>query len=265
MMQPVRTLWWRVAVLFSICLMAATAFAQGLEVIALKHRTAQELLPALQPLLAPGGALSGQDYQLFVRTTNTNLAELRRVIAQLDKAPRQLLVSVRNATHQQLQREGAAISGVISTEGARARADIENSASQRNGEGIASVAVLEGNSAMINNGASIPIVTSIAGGGGSRPWIAAQTEYRNLTDGFVVTPRVSGDQVILEISQQSQKARNGRIENQQLQTQTSGRLGEWLNLGGVEQSSSTTQQGIGSRRYSTQTDHRSVWIKVDVQ
>src|SRR5262245_53046828 len=95
------TVWSRTLVAFSIGLMAITAGAQSLEVIQLKHRTAQELMPALQPLVAQGGAVSGQDYTLFVRTTDGNLAEIRRVVAQLDQAPRQLLVSVRTATRQQ--------------------------------------------------------------------------------------------------------------------------------------------------------------------
>jgi len=265
MTQSVRTVWWQILVAFSVCLIATAAIGQSLEIIDLKHRSAQELLPALQPLVAQGGSLSGQDYKLFVRTTSQNLAELRRVIAQLDRAPRQLLVSVRNATRQQIEREGVSVSGTLSTEGARARVDANDASSQRSGDGIASVAVLEGNSAMINNGASIPIVTAVVARGGRRPLIGAQTEYRDLANGFVVTPRVSGDRVILDVSQRAQSYRNGVIDNQELQTQASGRVGEWLNLGGVAESSTTTQSGIGARQYSTQSDQRSVWIKVDVQ
>jgi type II secretory pathway component GspD/PulD (secretin) len=265
MTQSVRTVWWQILVAFSVCLMAAAAMAQSLEIIDLKHRSAQELMPALQPLIAPGGSLSGQDYKLFVRTTSQNLAELRRVIAQLDKAPRQLLVSVRNATQQQIERAGVAVSGTLSTEGARARVDANDASSQRSGDGVASVAVLEGNSAMIDNGASIPIVTAVVARGGRRPLIGAQTEYRDLANGFVVTPRVNGDRVILDVSQRAQSLRNGVIDNQALQTQASGRLGEWLSLGGIAESSTQTQRGIGSRQYSTQSDQRSLWIKVELQ
>jgi hypothetical protein len=265
MLQTARSNGWRILLTLSICLMAVTTFAQSLEIIELKNRTAQELLPALQPLVAQGGALSGQDYKLFVRTTSANLAELRRVVAQLDRAPRQLLVSVRNATRQQIERERVAVSGTLSTEGARARVGVEDRHSQRNADGVASVAVLEGNSALINNGSSVPIVTAVAAGGGRRPWVAAQTEYRDLSNGFVVTPRVTADQVILDVSQQSQALRNGTIDSQQLQTQASGRLGEWLALGGITESSSSTQRGIGGRQYSTTSDQRSIWIKVELQ
>src|SRR5690606_2215695 len=89
------------------CLLAATAWAQSLTVIDLKHRRAEELIPVLQPLLEEGGALSGQDYKLFVRTSSTNLAQLRSAVEQLDKQQRQLLVSVRRSTAQDIQREEA--------------------------------------------------------------------------------------------------------------------------------------------------------------
>jgi hypothetical protein len=86
-----------------------------------------------------------------------------------------------------------------------------------------------------------------------------------LANGFVVTPRVSGDQVVLEISQRAEAMRNGTVETQQLQTQATGRVGEWLALGGVSSSSTSTQRGIGTRQYSTQSDQRSIWIKVELQ
>jgi type II secretory pathway component GspD/PulD (secretin) len=253
------------AVAFSVGLISIAAFAQSLEVIQLKHRTAQELIPALQPLIAQGGALSGQEYTLFVRTTGANLAEVRRVVAQLDRAPRQLLVSVRTATRQQIEREGIAVQGELSTEGSRAQvAGVDRKSHVESGS-LASVAVLEGNSALINNGSSVPVVTAVAGGTGRRAWIAAQTEYRELPNGFLVTPRVNGESVILDIQQRADSVRGGTIETQQLQTQVSGRLGEWISLGGVNQTRTSSDRAIGARGYSTHSDDRSLWVKIDAQ
>jgi len=262
---PLRTVSGRLLAALSLCLMMATVFAQSLEVIELKHRSAQELIPALQPLVAPGGALSGQDYTLFVRTSSANLAEIRRVVAQLDRAQRQLLVSVRTATWQEIEREGVAVSGELSTSAARARVSGVDSSEQVNRGGVASVAVLEGNAAMIDNGSSVPVVTAVIGGGGRRPWVGAQTEYRDLPNGFLVTPRVSGETVILDIQQRSDAVRGGRIETQQVQTQVSGRLGTWIALGGVTSSNTTNQRSLGGRSYSTQSDERNVWVKVEAQ
>jgi type II secretory pathway component GspD/PulD (secretin) len=218
----------------------------------------------LQPLVAPGGALTGQDYTLFVRTTSGNLAEIRRVVAQLDQAQRQLLVSVRTATRQQIEQEGVAVSGRLSTQGSNVRITGRDSNTHINSDGIASVAVLEGNAAMINNGSSVPIVTAVAAGG-RRPWAAAQTEYRDLPNGFLVTPRVNQDVVVLDIQQRADSARGGSIETQQVQTQVTGRLGSWIALGGVNETTTSTQSGVASRNYSTHSDDRMLWVRVEPQ
>ena len=56
-------------------LIAFPAVAQNaLEIIDLRHRTAEQVIPTLQPLLEPGATLSGQGAQLFVRASPANLA-----------------------------------------------------------------------------------------------------------------------------------------------------------------------------------------------
>src|SRR5437762_14093332 len=81
--------------------------AQSLQVIDLKHRTAQEVIPVLQPLLGPNDALTGSDYKLFVRANSTTVTELRRVLEQLDREPRQLVVSVRRGTRNSIESDAA--------------------------------------------------------------------------------------------------------------------------------------------------------------
>jgi type II secretory pathway component GspD/PulD (secretin) len=84
-----------------LCALGAAALAQSLEVIDLQHRTAEEIIPVLRPLLEPGGALSGKDYKLFVRASAANVKQLRQALAQLDRQPRQLFVSERRSTQQE--------------------------------------------------------------------------------------------------------------------------------------------------------------------
>ncbi len=250
----------------SACLMAAAAWAQSLTVIDLKYRRAEDLIPVLQPLLEQGGALTGQDYKLFVRTSNGNLAQLRSAVAQLDKQQRQMLVSVRRSTAQDIQQEQASASGSVSTRGGvsgTVRAGERNL--QTNNSSVSSVQVLEGNSAFIATGTTVPIVTAVAVGGGKRPFVAGAIEQRTLQRGFMVTPRINGDQVILEISQQDERVGGNGIESQSLNTQVIGRLGSWMQLGGVSESSSSTGSGILSRSYSTGGNELAVWVKVDAQ
>ncbi|HEY0943208.1 MAG TPA: secretin N-terminal domain-containing protein [Steroidobacter sp.] len=259
------------------CLMAAVAWAQSLTVIDLKHRRAEELIPVLQPLLEQGGALSGQDYKLFVRTSSANLAQLRAAVEQLDKQQRQMLVSVRRSTAQDIQREEASASGTLRTgdgsisvnerprsgSGATVRAGERNLQTQSSS--VSSVSVLEGNAAFISTGNTVPIVTAVAVGGGRRPFVGGVIEHRDLQRGFMVTPRVNGDQVILDIAQQDERVAGGGIQSQSLNTQVIGRLGTWMQLGGVSESSTRTDSGILSRNYSTGGNELSIWVKVEAQ
>jgi len=80
-----------------------------------------------------------------------------------------------------------------------------------------------------------------------------------------VTPRIGGDTVVLDISQRAETLRNGVVDTQQLETQVSGKLGEWISLGGINSGANSSRSGIGSRQYSTSSDERSVWVRVDLQ
>ncbi len=251
--------------LISVWLIACPVLGQSLEVIDLKYRTAAEVIPVLQPLVEPGGALSGQDYKLFVRASPANLRQLRAAVAQIDREPNQLVVSVRRSTQQEMERERAQVSGAVSNRGADVSVRATDASQRDRSDGVASVQVIEGNSALISSGSDVPVVTSVAAGAGRRSWAAASTSYRNLSSGFLVTPRVNGKQVVLDIEQQDERLANGSVQTQRLKTQVSGPLGEWIRLGGVSETASSQQRGILSRQYSTQSDERSIWVRVEQQ
>ena len=58
---------------------------------------AEELLPILQPLVPPGSAITGTGNVLFVRADAATLRQVRDAVASLDRAPRQLLITVGQA------------------------------------------------------------------------------------------------------------------------------------------------------------------------
>ena len=68
----------------------------SLEIIPLKHSTVEQVLPALRPLVEPGGTLAGQQGQLFLRTSPANVAEIRRALDVIDRPLRRLQISVRS-------------------------------------------------------------------------------------------------------------------------------------------------------------------------
>src|SRR5687767_5710474 len=72
-----------------------TLAQQALEIIPLRHRTVEQVLPALQPLVEPGGTLSGNRGQLFLRASPGNAAEVKRALEAIDRPLKRLLISVR--------------------------------------------------------------------------------------------------------------------------------------------------------------------------
>src|SRR5690242_9362436 len=94
--------------------LASVARAQNaLEIIALRYRTAEQILPSLRPLLEPGGTISGQGSQLFVRTSPANVSDLRLALDALDTPQRRLLISVRFDEERDVANRALGASGRI--------------------------------------------------------------------------------------------------------------------------------------------------------
>ena len=252
---------------------------RGQRACALHARRVVEILGDRAFLIEPGGAITGQDTKLFVRASAANLAQLQRALTELDKPLRQLRVSVRRATQQEVERDEVRASATVrgtnggisinestgNPSGARVR--VTESRGENSRSGVAVVQVLEGGAAFIASGQSVPIVTAVAVGAGRRPWTAASLEYRNLSSGALVRPRLAGDRVTIDVSQHTE-ANNGRdsgqITSQSIETQAAGRVGEWIRLGGVEEVRSSRERAPGGRQYTTASDALSVWVKVEV-
>lgn len=228
-----------------LLLAAAGAFAQGaLEVILLRHRTAEQVIPVLRPLLEPGGALSGQYNQLIVRTSPGNLAQIRAVLDSIDQPARRLTISVRFDTAQEGARSGVQTDARISNRGSSADIRIQDSRNSLDERVDQRIQVLDGGQAYISMGES--------------------RNYAQADTGFAVLPRVSGGNVFLEIgTRQEAFARGGAIQGQRAATTVSGRLGEWIELGGVVSASTRADSGILSSSERTASESRRVWVKVE--
>ena len=77
---------------FAACLVLlghGPVLAQQMQVIELRYRLADDLIPTLQPLLEPGGVITGMDGMLFVRSSAANVEQIRQAAALLDRQPRQ--------------------------------------------------------------------------------------------------------------------------------------------------------------------------------
>lgn len=284
----------RLALVPVLALAAGLAWAQPqLEVIPLHYRTADEVIPVLRPMLAPEGTLSGFKGQLIVRTTPENLAEIKRILATLDSAPRQLLITVRQDADINRQRSTAEVSGNVGGENARVivppagrerqggsvvlregdsriRAHVVESGSAVTDRNTQTLRVMEGREAFISAGHSVPVrgrqVTRSVVGGRVVEQVVDTPQYRDVSTGFYVRARVAGDRVILDVSPQREtlsKGIRGGVNVQRVVTSVSGRLGEWMELGGVGQSATAERSALLGHTSSAARDDRRVLIKVE--
>lgn len=264
------------------------------EVIQLRYRSYQELIPVLQPMLAPGGGISGLPGQLVVRTTPANLEEIKRILASVDTAPRQLLITVRQDADISSERSATTVSGSVG--GERGRATVPGSGSRdsrggnvvlRDGDNVARVHVIEGRSnentsntqsvrtlegreAYVSIGQSIPVrgrqIQRTVVNGRVVEQVVDSTQYRDLSTGFYVLPRVSGDRVTLDISPQREALSRqvpGGVSVQSAVTTVSGQIGEWIEIGGVSQDSAGQQTVLFGAAAGSVRDSRRVQVRVD--
>jgi hypothetical protein len=241
------------------------AWAQGaLEIIPLRHRTVDQVLPVLRPLLEPGATLGGQSGQLFVRTSPANLAEIRRALEAIDRPTRRLQILVRFDDAVEASSRDLSASGTISNRGSNVELraqDARSGAAERIDQ---RVQVIEGGSAWIATGQSrsLPqrqIIRTPAG-------VVSQQTYvvQEASTGFAVSPRLAGDTVHLDISPQRETLEpGGSVQSQRIATTVSGRLGEWFELGSAARSAASNERGIGSSAQSRASESRRVWVKVE--
>lgn len=234
----------RLVCLTALVFLASQALAQrSLEVIPLRHRTAEQVLPALQPLLEPGGTLTGHRNQLIVRTSPHNLGELRQALAAIDRPLRRLQISVRFDDARAAEQRQIEAGGRISNRDARIELHGQESRSESRDRVDQRIQVLEGGRAFIMTGRATPVP------GGT--WETGS--------GFEAVPRLSGDTVFIDIAQQKESF----DRQQRLATTLSARLGEWVEVGGAASSSQRDGRGIASARGSTFAGSRRVWLKVE--
>jgi len=258
-----------------LCVCSASAAAADLEVITLKYRSAEQLIPVIRPLLAPGGAVSGMQNQLILRTNRANLADIRKVLASLDAMPRRLIIYVRQSAEglgAQSRAEvsarvgGVAIGAPLHEQGrAGVTARIYETRAASGDRITQQIQVLEGNSATIELGQLMPVSTHSVTRTVNGIMLTDAVAYRDSSTGFAVVPRVSGERVFLDISprRETPAGNLGGADVQRAATTISGRLGVWLELGASARNESRSDAGVLLGAAGERKDKRSIWVKVE--
>lgn len=274
--------------------LACPAYAAELvlEVVPLRYRTVEQVLPVVRPLVRKPGTVSGINNNLILRTTRANLAEVRRVLDAIDRQPRRLMITVRQDADARRDHERAELSGSVGTRSTRTtvpgdrdsrgasviigrgddrvQARVFGTQSLENDRSTQQIQVLEGSEAFIQVGQSVPVPTRSAVreviGGRVVESSVDRVEYRDILSGFQVRPRLAGEVVTLDVSPQRNTPGGqgrGSMNVQQRSTTVSGRLGEWMEIGGIVSGRAFEASGTVYRTTATDGDDRRVLIKVD--
>lgn len=267
--------------------LAGPARAQQLEIINLNSRTAEQVLPQLRPFIEPGGTLSGMNHQIFIRASEANRRQIKELIAAIDRPARRLLITVRQDADHAASASGGEVSGSIGSGSVRiesrssivggaavearrgdnvVRGQVHDSRSTGSGRVSQQIQVVEGGTAFISVGTSVPVPLRQVTLTPSGAVVSDSVVYRDIGSGFYAAPRLAGDTVTLEISPTHDTPASlgpGSANVQRLSTTVSARLGEWMEIGGsVEE---RTGEDSGMARHSTRgaSSGRRVLMKVE--
>ncbi len=259
-----------------------------LRVIPLKHRLADEVVPVVRPLLAPGESVSGMDSRLIVRAAPRTFAQIERLLADIDTPRRNLRISVRHAGESERVQDSQGVSGdmrrgntrMVVTNGTggtgvgRAAPDgnlqlhSERRVTTKRDASTQDLTVLDGGRAFLRVGESIPQVQPFLALVGNRVTVMSGIQYYDVTTGFEVEPRVLGERIQLAVTPRLAFRSNQGTQTvnfQELRTVVTVKPGEWVDLGGTVESTNEVNRQILSTRRSTDNENSRFLIRVDPQ
>ena len=267
--------------LFAVLLgIAGTVFADyPIEVIELKSRPYEEILPIVRPFAGSDGTVTAMDNSLIIKAAPERTREIKRLLATLDRPPKRLRIVVANGDDRTRTSSGYRASADIKTgngqisinspgypvDSSRGEIRLHDRRSTTTQSSQQFVQAMEGQPAYISSGLQVPLRTTERYYGGGIPYQRTTTQLHDVTRGFYVVPRVSGDAVTLEIAQHNDQPgrRYGVVDTQLFDSGVHGRLGEWIDLGGLDTTKAAHQGGLGRSVYSQQGRLQGIKVKVE--
>jgi type II secretory pathway component GspD/PulD (secretin) len=259
--------------LLLLFMVSALAWAESVvEVVPVNNRPASEIQPLLLPLLESTDQIVANGDSLIVKTTPERLQTITNIIRKLDNPLNNLMISViqsRDTTAAQLNagigfdvqiplQQPGNVSGNV-------QGYYNQSQDQNKRQNTQTIRTLEGVPAHIKVGNIVPITNyQTYQDGYGYPYQNRSTQLVEATTGFEVTPRLVGQQVMLDVSPWSDNINaQGQFQTQEANTSIRANLGEWVDIGGVNES--TQSSGNTILGYNRQSEQNNLHILVKVE
>ncbi len=250
-----------------------------IEVIELQSRTLEEVIPVIRPLLGANDSVTGMGNHLVLKAPPGTILQIRQLLVQLDRPPQRLLITVGNQGDVARSSRGYDSSADIQVgdgqisinspgrpvDETRARIRLHDRTAQRSSTASYQVQTLEGRPAYISSGMRVPVSGVERYFHNGVPYERRTTQLQDVSGGFYVVPRLQGDSVMLEILQHDDRLGRARgvVNTQSTGTVVRGRLGEWLQLGGIDTRADDSQGGLGRSVSAQGSEIRQISVKVD--
>ena len=264
-------------IIFFICVvLSSLSFVQAdeshMEIIPLQYRPAELILPSLRQFAGKDVQITSASNQIIIKGPRSKLAEMHALIDELDTPLSQLVISIRNNAYQDQNRGSVSYSDTVRTNkdktglsfGGNNHSTIIRHRSTTNNNNLSQqVRATEGYPALIETGSEIPI-TTITRESLYRDLTISQ-EYKPVVKGFYVTPLLlNGDNILLSLSTTKQKQNNQRqIETDKYGGTISGKLNQWILIGGNKEEERNKTTGITKHYRSNLNSNNNLYIKVE--
>lgn len=204
--------------LLALYVSGSNAQSLRIEILPLAHQSAEEILPVLRPLVPKPGSISAYQGRLVIKSTDGNIRELRSLLDELDRAPRNLLITVRQGALVDRQLDGARGFGeqrlgditisaphhrlgqgggvTITNRSPDPRAErwgvrALSTRARRDAPDHRQIRVLEGREAFISAGEEVPVANQSLLIGTQGGAVQQSIEYKSAQTGFYVRARIT--------------------------------------------------------------------------
>ena len=281
---------------FSFALLCSIAQAyESIHYFDLKNRSADEVIPIIVPFLQPNEAISGDGYQLFIKTNAARAKEIESLINTVDKAAKSFRISVTNDEYIALSQNSLDGSVRIKTgdsnirigstrtpgkdSGVTVDAEINDNdrvtanwdARTTNSERdkVQFIQVQEGKPAFISreNIRLVPIYSYV-----KRPYGIAEIDHGDTPysreDGFYVEARAADNRYaqvsIQTVSGLGEHYHPNEYEQQYAETNIRVPFGQWFEIGGSTNTYKSSSKGILYKTEDKEERYSKIFLKIEL-
>lgn len=235
-----------------------------IELLSVHNRPAEDLVAPLKTILGADATVTAYQGRLIIRASRARFPAIRQLVQQLDIRPRSLWITVSQGKDLETSGRSAEATIAAGSGGVAAGGSLSAGRSAEQGRDVHRLRALEGTPAFISLGQSVPVDSAIVAPVPGGVTIIPGTSYQQGDRGFWVVARLAGAGVTLEIETALDEAHPGGVmERQGVSTTVSGRLGEWLSLGGIGRNAEASGSGILSASQASRSEQRTVRVKVE--